>query len=272
VTRVFGRLIIDYFMEIILSKIHIFIVVFVRISMIIVLLPIFGYFLIPIKVKISLAALLTLLIVPLLPVQHLPEPQNLIALVYMIGREAIAGLIIGFATTIMFMAFQFAGTIVGLQMGFGIVNVLDPQSNIQVSIIGQFMYIIALLIFLAIDGHYFLIQALVHSFKMIPLTGAMFSGKLLNKFIEMSAQVFIIAVKIGIPMIVTLTLTDVALGIIARTVPQMNIFIVSFPLKIGLGLFALASFLPLLLYMLKKLLDVFQQDVTTIIKLLAPGA
>ncbi len=245
-----------------------YVLVFVRITVMMVVLPIFGARLTPLTLKVGLSALLTLLVVPLLQSPQVPEALSLLSVLFLVGREVLAGMIIGFATTLIFMAFQFAGTIVGLQMGFGIVNVVDPQSNIQVSIIGQFLYIVAVLIFLTIDGHYFLIRALVHSFDVIPLNQAMFTGKLVQKVIAMTAEVFVIAIKIGIPAISALLLTSVALGVVARTVPQMNVFIVGFPLNIGLGLIMLATSMPMVLYLFRKLLVTFEQDVLIIIRLL----
>ncbi|MBN2008086.1 flagellar type III secretion system protein FliR [candidate division KSB1 bacterium] len=253
-----------------INQFYLFAMVFVRITTMMVVLPIFGSRLTPLQLKIALGGLLSFLIVPLLPSHHIPESLNLFILFYHITREVLVGLVIGFATTLVFMAFQFAGTIVGMQMGFGIVNVVDPQSNIQVSIIGQFLYIIAILVFLSLDGHLFLIKALVHSFQVIPLNQAVFTGKLVQKIISMTAEVFVIAIKIGIPAIAALLLTSVALGVIARTVPQMNVFIVGFPLNIGLGLFTLATSLPIVIYLFRKLLIVFEHDIITIIKLM-PG-
>jgi len=256
-------------MDLLFSKIYVAFFILARISTIIFIVPVFGYGLIPVKVKIALCLLLTLLVFPFVNSSTIAEPQNLWMFFFMISKEVIAGMIIGFTTTLLFLAFQFAGTLVGMQMGFGIVNVIDPQMNIQVSIMGQFMYIIAMLLFLAIDGHQFLIQALVQSFQVIPLTGAMFGSEIITKMVSISAQVFVIAVKIGIPAIIALLLTSIALGIIARTVPQMNVFIVGFPLNIGLGLIALAGSFPILIFLFRKLMVVFQNDVEMMIKLLS---
>jgi flagellar biosynthetic protein FliR len=121
---------------------------------------------------------------------------------------------------------------------------------------------------LVIDGHYFLIKALAHSFQVIPLNQAVFTGKLVQKIVGMTAEVFVIAIKIGIPAITALLLTSVALGVIARTVPQMNVFIVGFPINIGLGLITLATSLPIVLYLFRKLLLVFEKDIMTIIHLM----
>ena len=257
-------------MDFLISKFHLILMVLVRISIIIFIFPLFGYSVVPIKIRIGLSILLTFIVVPLILDQHINGPENLLVFFFMVGREALCGLIIGFSATLLFMAFQFAGTIVGLQMGFGIVNVIDPQSNAQVSIIGQLLYIVAILMFLAINGHHYLIEALVHSFEVIPLTKPIFTDKIVHKIVMMSADVFVIAIKIGIPTIIALLLTNVALGIMARTVPQMNVFIVGFPIGISLGLFTLASTFPLYIFLFSKLMRMFKTDMTTIINLLAP--
>jgi flagellar biosynthesis protein FliR len=251
-----------------LAQFYLFILVFIRIVTVLVLIPIFGYEVIPLTLKLGLSVLLTFLVVPLLPATGIVEPQNIPMLFFAIGREVVAGLTIGLSTIFLFIAFQFAGTLIGIQIGFGIINVVDPLTEVEVSIIGQFINIVAMLLFLAIDGHFFLIQALVQSFNTIPLSGAIFSGKLVGKIVGLSSELFVITIKIGIPVILTLLLTETALGVLARTVPQMNIFIVGIPLKIGIGLFFLATSLPILKYVFNKLLISFENDVMTIIRLL----
>jgi flagellar biosynthetic protein FliR len=128
---------------------------------------------------------------------------------------------------------------VDIQTGFGLVNVVDPQSNSQVSILGQFYQLIALLFFLAINGHHVLLQALGDSFQLIPAGGfawlerAAFAGPLLSDFFS---RLFIIAFQVAAPSIATLFLANLTMGILSRTIPQMNVFIVGLPLNVMLGL------------------------------------
>jgi flagellar biosynthetic protein FliR len=144
-------------------------------------------------------------------------------------------------------------------------EVIDPNSSQGVSIIGQFQFILALLIFLAIDGHHLLINAVVQSFAIVPLGHVAISGATAEIMTRICVDIFAIAVKLSAPVIVTLFLTDVALGIIARTVPQMNVFIVAFPLKIGAGLLILAASLPFFNYVLGKLILGMDRDLLRLI-------
>lgn len=170
-------------------------------------------------------------------------------------HEAVIGGMIGFAFSILFWAIRMAGDLIGLQMGFSIVNVIDPNSTGQVSLIGEFKYVIAMLILLLTNGHHLMITALIDSYRVIPVGGGVFGFGVYDGLLRLSATAFVTAVKIGAPAMITLLLTDVALGILARTVPQMNIFIVGFPLKIGVGLFVLGLSLPLLMKLFSRTLQ-----------------
>jgi flagellar biosynthetic protein FliR len=139
-------------------------------------------------------------------------------------------------------------------MGFGIVNVIDPQSSNQVSIIGQFLNILAILLLLTLDGHHMILSGLVTSFETIPLGGVSFQDGLMFKLMDLTAQVFIIAVKISAPILMALFLVTAAMGVLARTVPQMNVFLIGFPLQIGVGLAALVIVLPLFSVFVERLL------------------
>jgi flagellar biosynthetic protein FliR len=139
-------------------------------------------------------------------------------------------------------------------MGFGFVNVVDPESRIQVPIIGQFLLILATLLFLVLNGHHWLIRAIIKSIEVIPLGSVHFDPALIWRINGLFKDIFLIAFKLAAPVAMCLFLVDVAYGIISRAIPQMNILIVGFPLKIGLGLVLLVSFLPLFLVTVKGII------------------
>ena len=180
------------------------------------------------------------------------------------------GLILGFVVLLLFIGIQFAGQLAGLQMGFGIVNVIDPQSSEQVSIIGQFLNILAILLVLTLNGHHLILQGLVHSFEVVPLGGIEFKEVVMQKLVVLSNEVFIIAIKISIPVLLSLFLISVAMGILARTVPQMNVFIVGFPLKIGVGMAMLALSLPLFQMVLVKMFNTMGPNLSTLLSRMSP--
>ena len=140
-------------------------------------------------------------------------------------------------------------------MGLGIANVMDPVSNSQSSVIAQMKNLIAMLIFLAVDAHHHLLKALVKSFDLVPIMDFQYSASLMEQVIKLAGNMFVIAVKVGAPVMIVLLLTSAALGLVARTVPQMNIFIVAFPVKIVIGFVFLALSLPFLSSFLRQIFD-----------------
>ena len=162
-------------------------------------------------------------------------------------------------------------------MGFGMANVIDPLSSLQVPLIAQFQYLLAALIFLCIDGHHWLLQAIAASFKVISFSEVLSSTNsvLLHPvkaavfLVEMFRDIFIIAIKISAPTMVALFLTSVALGILARAVPQINIFILGFPIKIAVGLLSLATSLPLFVYVLQGLFLNMREDISALLSVIS---
>ena len=210
----------------------IFFFVLVRVSAILFTIPFLESGNVPVLVKVGLAVSVSWLLVPQLDVT--PPPMDSVPLNFAIGlvAEVGIGLIIGLAVQLFFMGIQLAGNVAGFQMGFAIANVVDPASSSQIPILSQFLNLFAILLFISFNAHYYFIKALVDGFEMIPLWGAHFNEDIFQLIMTLTAKAFLFAVKIGAPVIVSLLLTSVALGLIARTVPQMQIFIVAMPLKI----------------------------------------
>ena len=205
-----------------LHQFIVFFLGFVRIATILCTVPIFGFNAVPNTVKAGLAFLISLILFPVIEAGEFKIPVDLWPFILMVLKEVLVGLIIGIATAFLFIGIQMAGELVGLDMGFGIVNVLDPLSGEQVSIMGQFQYVLALLLFLSIDGHHFFLQAIKATYDVIPINGAVFAGGISGKLVQMSSKIFIIAIKIGGPALAALFVTSFVMGIIARTVPQIH--------------------------------------------------
>ena len=239
------------FLDISVAQFQIFLLLFVRTSGILAVSPIFGHRAVLTQTKIGLALLLSIVIFPAVPIT-LAATTDLLPYFIIALKELILGMMFGFTARLIFIAVQFAGEVIGIDVGFGVVNIIDPLSAEQISIIGTFKNLIAVITFLLIDGHHTIIQAMVASFELVPLGGLRFTDMLARSLVSMTSEVFVMAVKMSAPVIATLFLTSLALGIIARTVPQMNVFIVGFPLKIGIGMGMLAFSLPLFQTMLIK--------------------
>jgi len=245
--------------------------VILRVGGIMTVAPIFGHRNVPAMLKIGLILIISIVLLPTLSRTPVEMPKELFAMTGVLAKEVIAGLAVGFISLLLFIAVQFAGDIIGLQMGFGIVNVIDPNSQAQVPLIGQFQFLLAMLIFLSLNGHHLLLSAIVGSFKVVPLgqiTFTKLSGEIL---VRATVDTIALAIKLGAPCIVTLFLLDVALGIVARTVPQMNIFIVGFPLKISVGLMMMGVSLPIIGYVFSKLLQGLNSNLNNLILAMRPA-
>lgn len=251
------------------ERLELFCLVLFRVGGFFIFAPFWGHSRIPNKLKAAISIMLAWMLSPMISVGAFVEVGNLVDLIALGLREVLTGSMIGFAYAILFIGVRSAGMAAGMQMGFAIVNVIDPNSQQNVSLLGQYKFIIMMLIFLLIDGHHLILQSLFDSFQVVPVGMLGSSTALTDHLIRISAMAFVIAVKIAAPMMITLLLTDVALGIVARTVPQMNIFIVGFPIKIGVGLFMLAASIPLLSVVFTKLLAQIQLQTTALIGLMA---
>lgn len=228
--------------------------------------PVFASRNIPVTVKASWVLLITFLIFPV--VNFTPEtlPGIGLPLGIAVVRELLIGFSIGLGASLMLTGIQLAGQIVDIQMGLGMVNIIDPVTSTQISVMGQYFYLIATLVFLVVDGHHVLIRAVVESFGIIPLGQAHFSVALGTKMMDVFGQIFFIAFRVGAPIIGALFITNMALGVVARTVPQMNVFIVGMPLNLAVGFLMTAVSMSFFVYVVQGLFKGMYRDVAIIIQ------
>lgn len=242
-----------------------FAIVFLRTAIMLSVTPIFNSRSIPVTTRMAFALILSFFL------SGIVDAPSLLGLsagdIVMIGiREMFAGALFGFSIHLLFVGVQIAGQVTGMMMGFGIVNVFDPQSQAQTSLISQFKYILALLFFLALNGHHYVIEGLAQSFSLLPVGTASMTAAAAEMLMQRSSEVFVIAMKIAAPGMVSLLVLDVSLGLIAKTVPQMNIFIVGFPLKIGLGMISLGFSLPFIVILFRGMWISVQIDSSALLR------
>jgi flagellar biosynthetic protein FliR len=204
--------------------------------------PVWSSRYLPWPLRAVLALYLGLALAPV--VQPAVTGATAVHLLLVAATELVTGLALGYAAGLTFAAVQVAGHLVDMEMGFGIVNVIDPNLGQPSPVAGTFLYLLAMLLFLQFDGHHLLLAALADSFRVIPLAGATWGGPPTQVLIRASGQVFWLALRIALPVVGALFVATVALGLVARSVPQMNVFIVGLPVKIASGLFLLAASLP----------------------------
>jgi flagellar biosynthetic protein FliR len=213
----------------------------------IVVAPFFSSGVIPFRIKGLMAFLVTLVIFPVVASKGYTLPGNMGEYALVVVREIAIGIFIGFLVTVIFSAFQLSGQYFAVQIGFGINEVIDPLAQISIPLIGQFKNLIGLLVFLAINGHHFMIKAIYRSYELAPVLrlGSASSEGLLKFLIHSFSGMFVIALKIALPVVATVFLITVSLGILAKAAPQMNILMLGFPFKIAVSFGVLILITPL---------------------------
>ncbi len=222
-----------------------FLLVLARLSAAVVATPIFGARGVPAPAKIGLAALLSLIVLPLSAEPSPETTTHLLVFASALGSEVLVGLAIGVAVSLVFHALEMGSALVGVQMGFGLHGVIDPLSGQQGGVIDQFYRLLVTLIFFSVNGHYLVIAGLLRTFEVVPPGTADLTLIAGERVLPFFVSLFEAAVRIALPVLGALMLTDLAMGLVARTVPQMNVLVVGFPVKVGVGLMVMAISMPL---------------------------
>lgn len=224
----------------ILDRVELFSLVFIRMGALILALPVFGSKLVPTGIKVLFICAISWALLPLVP-PPAEIPADSLSWAAAALKEGFIGLAMGWLVNLCLAAVPFAGQLLGYQMGFGIAMVMDPLGQQQMAMVAQFMYILALWLFFALDGHHLLISGVFESFRWTA-PGTARIGALAGELgIEAGDHLFRSALLLGGPVLLVMFFVQVAFGIVARTVPQMNVFIVAVPLQIGIGLLAMAA-------------------------------
>jgi len=259
----------NYVFELVQGKYEVFLLILVRITGIFLISPVFSRNNTPTIIKIGFSFVVSIILLNVIDSNII----NIDIFDYsiLIVKELAIGLLIGFISYLFFTALYLSGQIIDMQIGFGMVNVMDPQHNVQIPIMGNYYYVFAILLFLLIDGHHLLIKGIIQSYDFIPIGEFIFTQDLLNQMIYIMGQVFTIGFKISSPILATIFLADVLLGILARTMPQMNVFVVGMPLKIIVGIITLVVTFPLLFIALQHIFDNMYEEIFNFLKVIQKG-
>lgn len=239
---------------------------FFRIMALVASSPLLGARGIPARVKVGVGVMLTLIIAPLLPAMPAVEPASAQGLLIVI-QQLMIGYAMGLAMRLAFSAMEMAGHIAGLQMGLGFATFFDPQNSAQIPLLGQFLGVMAMLLFLALNGHLLVIAALVESFDTLPVGtwAALDSWKTLALA---GSNIFAWGLLLSLPVLAALMLTNIALAVLTRAAPQLNIFAVGFPVTLAIGFIVLALSLP---YFLPAFRNMVEHSVHLMLNLAQPG-
>jgi len=214
-----------------------FIVVMMRLSGIMFTAPIFSNAQIPVKIRGAIVMVLSLVAFPPLAEKGLIEaPETFVELLTIGGGEIVIGTTIGFMIRLVFTIFRVSGQFYSIQMGFGIINVFDPLAQTSVPIISQLKSVVLSVLFLIINGHQYLIQAIFESYKWIPTIYQFDIAVVSHEFLNHFSRVFSVGFMMGTPLIGVVFLMTVSLGILSKLAPQMNVMVIGFAVKVLVGL------------------------------------
>ena len=228
----------------IFNIVPVYVLVFFRIAGMMIYAPLFGSARIPRRIKVLMTALLAMAMVPMVgPVPHLPDTIWELALG--IAGEMLFGLAMGMAMSGTFIAVQWAGEIMGQQMGFNLSEVFDPQFGSQSSVVGDLLFMLTLIIFLSVPsafggpGHHALLVGVAESFKTLPLMSVGVDANLVDMLFDLLQSATVVALQLAAPMLVTMLLVDLCLGLLGKTMPQFNIMSAGLTIRTMIGIFVL---------------------------------
>ena len=254
-----------------MPQLQLLFLIFLRIGAIVLTAPVFDSPSIPVPFKAGLAVAVSFLLVPILGLEAVAYQPGFLPFAVGAASEVIMGLMIGISVRMLFAGVVLAGQLVGYQMGLAMADIMDPATSEQTPLLGQFNNLLAMLILLALDAHHLFVKSLAASFQIVPPYGFRFGNAALDHFVGLGAEMFVIAIKLGAPLIAVLLLMSVAFGLAARAVPQMNIFFVAGPLKILVGLLFLAFSLPYMSTFLAALMGGLGNRIVAILKAAGTG-
>ena len=244
---------------------------FFRILALVSSAPVLGNTSVPARVKVGLAFVLTLVLAPILGTMPVVDPGSAIGLL-ILAQQVVIGVAIGFTMRIIFTAVEMAGNIAGMQMGLGFATFFDPQNAAQIPVVGQFLGLLATVLFLAMNGHLYMIEILAQSFQALPVVPPPFSAAGWRALAGWGGEIFLAGLLLSMPIMAALLITNLALGIMTRAAPQLNVFSVGFPITLAAGFVVLAIALPYFVPLFDRLLHDALQMAMQVLRLANPTA
>ncbi|SFD68559.1 flagellar biosynthetic protein FliR [Paenibacillus catalpae] len=234
-------------MDQIVEYFPIFLLIFCRMTSFFVVAPLFNMRGVPSTFKIGLGFFLSLIVFMTYGLKEKSLPMDAGYILY-IFREVLIGLLMGYIVYLFMTVVQTAGALMDMQIGFAMSNVIDPMTGVSAPLLGNFKYMLLIMVFLSVNGHHYLLTGLMDSYKWMPLSNELFSaiynGSITDFLSRAVGNAFLLAMQVAAPLVIAMFLTDVGLGFLAKTAPQYNVFVIGIPLKLLLGLGLLILLLP----------------------------
>jgi flagellar biosynthetic protein FliR len=234
-----------------------YLLIWARLMGFVFLFPYFSYRGIPFMMKVWLSLIVAFLI--FFSMDNRPElaMNSSLEMILLLGKEILTGLALGYLVVLMFSLFLNAGQMVDLKSGLMLSGVFEPQFGSQVTFMGQFYYLLALVFYLTLNGHHYFLKSMADSFIIVPIDGPFMGRGISEGVLHIFADMFALAFQLVAPIIIILMIMDIALGLLAKTVPQVHVFIEGLPLKIAFSMLLLALLLPMFGVVWESLLDQF---------------
>ena len=250
----------------ILQELPAFFLVFTRCISFLLTSPIFILPGIPPIVKAGFAFALAVVVYPVVPQEEPVIVETLWEYGLMLMKEALVGIGMGMICTWIFNIIRMAGQMIDFQIGFAMSQVVDPVTGTVNTLLGKFLYFLTLAVFFCMDAHHGLIVGVVKSYQVLPIAMADLRIEAAPFIIEVFSTSITLALKTAVPVIAALLMVDMALGVMGRAAPQMNVFMLGFPFKIMFGLVSLAILLPLMSSVFAYVFDMMQRDILILVR------
>jgi flagellar biosynthetic protein FliR len=248
-----------------------FLLILCRITAFFVVVPVFSSRAVPTTFKVGLAVFISFIAFATLGESN-PIPMDALYILYIV-REILIGVLLGFIAYLFFTVVQVAGSLMDIQIGFAIANIIDPMSGIAAPMIGNFKFMVAILLFLNFDGHHMFIKAIIESYHWLPLQNDLFArigdGQVSDFMVRSFITMFTLAFQMSLPVLAAMFLTDMGLGLLTRVAPQFNIFVVGAPLKLIIGLAILMFLFPEFLSIFRDLFSTMFEHMVNLLKIVS---
>lgn len=219
---------------------------FMRISAMLMAIPVIGTRMVSVRIRVVLAILISFLVVPLIPEVPAVDPLSVAGLTVSV-QQILIGLAMGFILQMVLAALTIAGEVIAMSMGLGFASMVDPANGVNVPVLSQFFLIMGTLLFLALGGHLMIIQLVVNSFQTLPITGEGIERESFLLIVSFASQMFIGAAWVALPALISILVITLAMGVMTRAAPQLNIFSVGFPVTMLMGFIILMLVMPSIL-------------------------
>ena len=251
-----------------INEFQTFLICLARVAGFVGAIPIFLGNQTPVQVKAGLVFMIALVLFPVMEPSMVSLALDPISFLLLLLAEVLLGSMVALIAKMVFTAVEYGGTVIGYQMGFAAANIFDPQNERQLPLISQFQNVFAILIFLAVDGHHVFFQVAAESYKILPPGAFNISGEAIPYLLTLSSRIFFLGIQFSAPILAVLLLSGLILGILSRVFPQLNVFLLSFPLNIGLSFTVIGLTLPLVTILLRREFDDLANRFATVLQLL----